>query len=448
MPFWNDGGWLDNLLPGGKVTLGETSAQHRAREARESRPSPAPSRPPSFPASPPTPQWSGPTWSPPAPAFQGAAPAAQPAAGGADWLRTLFNTWQNTQQQQMAANQVVGAGVMGDGETADQAAARLMSLSPEGAVADRQRGALESSAVDLEREAEAKRRALLLQESSGADRPGFRAKELTDQEYGALPTRQRAAVDFNTQLVAAIEADKALGQTDAKVENKEYDATLAQMFGKRGGSDTYAPNTVALLQTVDFEDKAADLDQFLGLQASVTEDDLASLTPRSDRLSQGVPGEFRSARATSANNITNGTLAAMSQVLAKGQSLLQASAPAAASYGAAGGSGSVQEALAGAGTATTAPGFGSTEADWAVQTFFEEMAKAKPQQPITDADISSALGVLQQQYGVTPDDYARYADTRLRATEYGRVLDQKTPLGTDTAVEYKTPEQFRAEFGL
>lgn len=445
MGIFDDGGWLDNLLPGGKVTWGKSTAAPR-QERR-----PAPSRPPSFPASAPAPQWSpGADWSPPPAIAPTAAqrPAAQSGGGDADWLRTLFNTWNNTTQQQAEANRIVGAGVMGDREAAAQASARVLALSPEGAAAAERGGALESSAADLEQQAEARRRALLVQESTGAARPGFHAKELTDQQYGALPVRQQAAVDFNTQLVAAVAADKALGQTDAKVENKEYDATLQRMFGERGASDTYAPNTVALLQQVDFEDKAADLDQFLGLQASVTEKDLGSLTPRADRLQQGVPGEYRSARATSANNITNGTLSAMSQVLAKGQTLLQASAPAAASFGAPGGSGSVQDALAGAGTAATSPGFGSSQADWAVQTFFEEMAKAKPQQPITEADISAGLGVLQQQYGVAPADFARYADTRLRATEYGRVLDQKTPLGADTSVNYKTPEQFRTEFGL
>lgn len=451
MPWWNDGGWIDNLLPGGKVTLGETASEHRARERRESAPAPAPARPPSFSA--PRPQWAPPTmptqpqWTPPPLAVRPPAPV-MPTQPDQSWLQNLIRTWQDTQQQQMEANRVVGAGIMGDSDAAQQANERLLGLSPEGREQGEQRRALESSAMDAEEAAEARRRALLVRESSDAARPGFHARELTSQEYGALPVRQRAAVDFNTQLVAAVAADQALRQQDAEVDNQEYDAALQRMFGERGESETYAPNTVALLQQIDFEDKAADLDQFLGLQASVTEDDLGALTPRADRLSQGVPGEYRSGRATNANNITNATMSAMSQVLAKGQTLLQAAQPAAASFGAPGGSGSVEEALAGAGTAATAPGFGSSDADWAVQTFFEEMAKANPERPITEADVSSAMGVLQQQYGVEPDDFARYADTRLRATEYSRALDEKTPLGSEAGVTYKTPEQFRAEFGL
>lgn len=443
MAWWNDGGFLDNLLPGGKVTWGKSSSAPR----KERRSTPA--RPPSFPASAPAPQWTPQAF---APAQQWSQPAAAPraAGGGGDtsWLRDLIDGWSNTTQQKAEANRVVGAGVMGDRETAQQAQQRLLGLSPEGQGQAERTKKLETSAMDTEEKAEARRRQQLVQESSGAKKPGFHAKELTSQEYGALPARQQAAVDFNTQLVAAAAADQKLGQKDAEVENKEYDAALAKMFGKRGESDTYAPNTVALLQQIDFEDMAADLDQFLGLQASVTEDDLGTLTPKGDRLQQGVPGEYRSARATTANNITNGTLSAMSQVLAKGQTLLQAAAPAAASFGAPGGSGSVQDALAGKGTATTAPGFGSGEADWAVQTFFEDLSKSKPEQPISQDDINSAFSVLQGQYGVTPDDFARYADTRLKATEYAQVLDKDARVGTDTSVNYKTPDQFRTEFGL
>lgn len=444
MGIFDDGGWLDNLLPGGKVTWGKSNPAPRQKRR------PTPSRPPSFPASAPAPKWSPSTdWSP-APAITPAAgqrPAAQ-SGGGGNWLRDLVNTWNNTTQQKTEANRVVGAGVMGDGETAQQAQQRLLQLSPEGAGAAEQQKTLETSAKTTEQEAEARRRQLIVQESSGAKKPGFRSKELTGQEYGALSTRQKAAVDFNTQLVAAAAADKKLGQKDSEVENKGYDDALRQMFGERGESDTYAPNTVALLKQIDFEDSAADLDQFLGLQASVTESDLGSLTDRGDRLRQGVPGQYRSARATTANNITNGTLSAMSQVLAKGQTLLQAAAPAAASFGAAGGSGSVQEALAGEGTAATAPGFGSSEADWAVQTFFEDLSKKNPEQPITQDAINSAFTVLQGQYGVTPDDFAKYADTRLKATEYARVLDTDARIGSDTSVNYKTPDQFRTEFGL
>ena len=440
MGIFDDGGWLDNLLPGGKVTLGETSAEHKARE---SRPAPSGAR---LPAGAPSPKWSPAADLAPKVAIPNPQPGQPAAGGGGTWLRDMFDAWNRTSQQQAASNQAIGAGLMGDTAGAEQATDRVLGLSPEGRAADERKATLDTASTDREQDSEERRRRQLVLEGSGER--GYSTKELSGKAYGKLSTTQRAAVDFNTQLVAATKADQKLGQKDADVENAEYDQTLQRLFGERGESTTYAPNTVALLSQIDFQDSAADLDQFLDLQASVTEADLGRLTSSSARLQQGVPSEGRSVRGDNATGVATKSAAALSQALAAGQTLLQAASPTASRLGAGGGSGTVEDALAGAGTAATAPGFGSGKADAAVQALFEEMAKSNPDQPITETDLGSTFTLLKDEYGVAPEDFFRYADTRLRATEFGEVGDSKTRLGGDTAIDYKSPAQFRAEFGL
>lgn len=434
MAWWDDvSDWVGDLFGGG----GDD------KPAPSSRPSSRPA-PPSSPTLQGAKQWNPEPRFDPSPqvSWPGEAsprPAGQEPAGS--WLDELMASWNRTSQQQMAANAVVGSG--GDPETAKQQQQRVLDLSAEGSRKASQERELRTSAVDTERQSEGARHRALVQDAGS-----FETKQLTAKEYGDLSVRQRAAVDFNTQLVDAVAADQKLGQTDSEVENKEYDETLKRMFGERGGSSTYAPNTVALLSQIDFKDSAADLDQFLGLQASVTEQDLGRLTDKGDRLQAGVPSEGRSIRGDNAVALSDKTATALSSVLAKGQSLLDAMAPTATSFGATGGSASVDEALSGANTPTTGVGFGAGEADLVVQRMYDELAKVKPQKPISETDLADSFTLLQEKFGVTPDDFFNYADSRVRSAEYGQLSDKRVTIGTDPGADYKSPDQFRTEFGL
>jgi hypothetical protein len=103
---------------------------------------------------------------------------------------------------------------------------------------------------------------------------------LTWEAYDALPEDQRAAVDFNTLLVRAREADIGKSYIEkATPEQKEmYNRDVEAMFGKTGGSEKYAPNTVALLKQIDFKAVGQDLDEYLSLERGFTVSELKNFT--------------------------------------------------------------------------------------------------------------------------------------------------------------------------
>ena len=143
-------------------------------------------------------------------------------------------------------------------------------------------------------------------------------KELDEKDYLALTPEQRAAVDFNTSLVNAVKADKEAGLTLKDVQDSgNYSDTVKDLFGDKG-SDTYAPRTVALLESLDTDDnqfktKGYDLDNFLDLQATITDQDFKLFDRDSEK-----PG----VREESANFLTGQTQSKLTGLLEKGQSLL------------------------------------------------------------------------------------------------------------------------------
>lgn len=107
-----------------------------------------------------------------------------------------------------------------------------------------------------------------------------RVDRLTLEEWEAMDPQQRAAIEFNAELVGAVRKDRRLEKeydTD-KEERAEYDKAVAAMFGEDGGSEKFAPETVALLSQLGYEDQSADLDDFLGLKMAVKAKDLDNLT--------------------------------------------------------------------------------------------------------------------------------------------------------------------------
>lgn len=100
-----------------------------------------------------------------------------------------------------------------------------------------------------------------------------RAAPMTQEAYDKLSPAQKRAVDFNTMLVEAVQAD--LNRTGDYEDRSTYDAMVEDIFGEGGGSETIAPRTVALLDQIGFKAKGQDLDAFLSLDRGITLDELS-----------------------------------------------------------------------------------------------------------------------------------------------------------------------------
>ena len=111
-----------------------------------------------------------------------------------------------------------------------------------------------------------------------------RAAPLTWEAYNKLSDSQRKAVDFNTMFLQAREKD--LTDTDADEQDDAYNLKVEGIFGKGGGSDTYAPNTVDLLEKMGFQAKGQDLDEFLSLDRLISADELEKFAPATNPVVQ------------------------------------------------------------------------------------------------------------------------------------------------------------------
>mgnify|MGYP000370241441 CR=1 FL=1 len=86
-------------------------------------------------------------------------------------------------------------------------------------------------------------------------KPGNIAKQtepMTWEDYNALTPLRRSAVDYNTSLTRAVRRDRQMQDeySPGDQQREAYDKTVARLFGEDGGSDWYAPETVALLQQI------------------------------------------------------------------------------------------------------------------------------------------------------------------------------------------------------
>jgi hypothetical protein len=111
--------------------------------------------------------------------------------------------------------------------------------------------------------------------------------ELSNAEYKQLTPLQKAAVDFNTQLVQAVRSDRRNQSTISTTLSDEespmsqaYKSALDATFPNEGEApDTFAPQTVALLRQIGYSDQSGNLNDFLDLKAGVTAKDLERLNP-------------------------------------------------------------------------------------------------------------------------------------------------------------------------
>ena len=112
------------------------------------------------------------------------------------------------------------------------------------------------------------------------------AAPMTWEAYDALSPDQRAAVDFNTLLVEAREADLAAKEPMTATEWIEYGNDVREMFGQSGGSRTVAPNTVKLLKSINFKAVGQDLDEFLSMERGISAAELADFSFSKDDVAQ------------------------------------------------------------------------------------------------------------------------------------------------------------------
>lgn len=128
--------------------------------------------------------------------------------------------------------------------------------------ADREQKQAEDAAAEAERPNKPKTR---------------RTYRLTWDEYQKLSDDQRAAVDFNTALVRAREKDLNAHYDATPQQKATYDKALENMFGPDGGSDIFAPETLALLRKSGIKGDGtagADMDDFLGLKNAISAKEL------------------------------------------------------------------------------------------------------------------------------------------------------------------------------
>jgi hypothetical protein len=268
-------------------------------------------------------------------------------------------------------------------------------------------------------------------------------KRLTEKEYFKLSDRQRAAVDFNTMLAGAVRKDKRRQdkyktETDA-TEKLTYETSVIKMFGEEGGSDLYAPETMAVLRQLKIDDKAADLDQYLGLEVAITSDDLKSLTveapmPTVLQSVTGVAGGSKD-RDQVINEQVDRTVE-LQAALARGNDLLQNfQATSAAERGEdlrfLGGN----SPLAG----RPALGYGQGEVDQYFNMAFDTLGDKT-----NFRDRDEILGVIKSE--LNSDEFKAfidYADSRTKNTMF---YDAK--LGDTKDVQYPSAERYREILGL
>jgi hypothetical protein len=292
---------------------------------------------------------------------------------------------------------------------------------------------------------------------------------MTWEEYNALTDRQRAAIDFNTALVQAVRKDKRMQDEYDPSEQQQatYDKTTEGIFGSDGGSLRFAPETVALLQQIEFNDTNADLDDFLGLRTAITERDLKNFTPRAEFAAEADMYAERNEdlkpavleKLSLSQTLADNTMD-FQQELAQSDTLLQNfKATAMLDRNA------LFDPETGIGGILNEPHIGLgyqplTENDFLggvpqtdnayFQSTFDKLAALQTINPMTGAVFTreELVGAISEDFanrGVPglEDKFWAYVDRRSNQS-----IEGNQPLGLTEGVNYRTPDDFRKAFGL
>jgi hypothetical protein len=202
-------------------------------------------------------------------------------------------------------------------------------------------------------------------------------------------------------------------------------------FGDGGGSDTYAPRTMAVLQDLGLNLQGKDLDQYLNYSALVTADDLKALAP-------GTAAPADDPRQQNAVAFAQAASKRLSETLASGQTLLD-SIRSTSDTGA---------QLFGKPAAAAPIGYANNERDADLAQAFDVFSQTRAQADLTPDKVGAIYAELQSKYNVTPNEVAQYFDTRLQSNEYRNASggDNITLGGPNSRLEYLSPQDFRSKF--
>jgi hypothetical protein len=114
------------------------------------------------------------------------------------------------------------------------------------------------------------------------------------EDYEKLSTEQKAAVDYNTVLLDRTQEDleERVKLKGAKLQ--KYTSRVDKLFGKGGGSDVIALNTVDLLEELDMDLVGQDIDEYLSGERAIDDEEIMDF-------------KFSSADAETLNTLANAT---------------------------------------------------------------------------------------------------------------------------------------------
>lgn len=278
--------------------------------------------------------------------------------------------------------------------------------------------------------------------------------------YDKLTPDQRAAVDFNTLLVAAREKD--LGISYAKdpftgEQKQQYDADVKEMFGETGGSEKFAPNTVALLKQINLKALGQDLDEFLSLERAFTADELKDFKiedlPELKQLGDGA--NYSQARSIDNREVLDATIVqqsseAITKAMTNANMAMQdfystmqsVTAPAVTAYG---GSPIAVEAAPGFPFTPSTPYQQGNEADMKSQVFNMAYATA------ASGQMDKVWEIINEEKWdqADIDELFSYMDQRSRQElRWGRPAGMFVDQAGDEPVTFLSPEATRSTIGF
>jgi len=236
----------------------------------------------------------------------------------------------------------------------------------------------------------------------------FNVKQLSWDEYDALNSNQRAAVDANSALVSAVKDDKLNG---GKADS-HYKAQIRDLFGKGADTSTYAPETAKVLQQLGLKNPNSNIGNYTTGSALVDTRALHKLQdlPEGQIASPNTDWTPDKIQASNAEALASSTKSRLGQLLNQGQDLLQ-----------------------GAKGTSTVPIQASQDLDKIFMFWANRDNKTTPDEAAKDVQW------VQQTYNIDPATVAKYFQQKLEATRYGQEL------GATGANNY-SPDEFRAQY--
>ena len=247
------------------------------------------------------------------------------------------------------------------------------------------------------KDAELQERTTQAQQISQTPAPELVGRELTAEEYAALTPRQRAAVEYNTEVLAA--------------QNAGGDALNQVLTGF--GQDPAVGTRLAISDEMlaKLEDPAVRQNMVASLRYAGQY--AAAAAPQSYTMQQLESSIAAGAKKLAEFNLSGGTTADGAQPL----------------------------------------GFGTSNADGLVQSILNGLADADDTNTLADAEQFISEVNAQEGLNVSIDDVLNYARLRIDAAEYAGVSNDRElranyTIAPDTSIRQKPAAQLRQELGL